>query len=337
MNKVKASHINAAVPHLKCLDKFRTNMRNLATGTEGVVYYGCEKKDVCYAIKIQLLESDNAIGRFNNEVVTQKAFRPMAPTVHTSCVEECQGNTFGVIVMQLIGEELDKYLVAKRTDAELDAVIDGITKIVNFLRKKKFTHGDLALFNIAYLPDREKLIMIDFDISSTKVYRPLVDVLRLLTEWNTKTRSKGTKKMNVQNVAYIIANGIPVWSKLAPISQTSNKDRADAWSTAYDEYYAEIMATNKSKSSTKKNSKKSTKKEIRRSPRLLRDKQIETKKTAKYSKIKKSINKKRLSSKKKSNKKYPKTPQPGKKRKHSKSTKKSTGKKSNKKAKSTER
>lgn len=236
MQKARATTIKNAAEHLQGLDKFRENFRYLATGTAGVVYYGCEKKGKCLAVKVQLLDSKEKVERFERECDNQRAFGAMAPKVHASFIEDYAGNTYGVLVMDLIGEELDKYLVEKRTKAQLDNVIAGLTKIIKFLKKAQVTHGDLALFNIAFSQDHKKLLLIDYDVASTSVHHTAVDILRILTEWDKKTRSKGTKKMHLDNVDYIIAHGIPAWEKAEPVRFVTNQERADEWEKAYQKY-----------------------------------------------------------------------------------------------------
>ena len=323
MQKARATTIKKAAENLPGLDKYRENFRFLATGTAGVVYYGCEKKEKCMAIKVQLLDSKEKVEQFKKECKNQEAFGTMAPKVYASFTEDYAENTFGVLVMDLIGEELDKYLVKKRTNAELDNVITGITKIIKFLKKKKVTHGDLALFNIAFSQDYKKLLLIDYDVASTTIHHTAVDILRILTEWDKKTRSKGTKKMHSDNVDYIIEYGIPKWAETEAVTFVTNQERAGEWEKAYQKYcrVAKVECLpEQEKTEIVKRKLRSTATSRQVKEKKTVTKQSKEKKTVKKQSTKKVLvteKEKKTTKKTKKAKVYPKTPRPDRKRKQS--------------------
>jgi hypothetical protein len=71
------------------------------------------------------------------------------------------------------------------------------------------------------------------------VYRPDVDILRLVVEWYKPQQSRGTKKMRTSNVEYLIEHGLPVWKKLYPPlhkDMGSSSELNKRWVDAYQAY-----------------------------------------------------------------------------------------------------
>lgn len=219
----------------RCLKSYAKDARVLQSGTVGTVVYACKTKtNKCYAVKIQIIANKKERVTFEMEVDNQKKFSPFASHIYEHCVEEIDGVTFGIIVMDLI-QELDSYLMERLSKNDLDKMISGITKSLKFLIKKRYTHGDLALFNIAITPAK-KIIFIDFDRSSTRLYHPLVDILRLSIEWYTTQRSEGTKPLHVSNVKYIQKNGIPEWKKLYILPKLTVREAGALYDNEFETY-----------------------------------------------------------------------------------------------------
>jgi hypothetical protein len=224
---------------IHCLSRYNNRSELLGVGTVGTVFLMCEKKDSsqCHAVKIQLLNSNIERRLFHLERANQFAFSPFAPTIFQHCVQKLPGGReVGVVSMQPIDTELDEYLTKARTSAELRAVVSGITQALKFLVAQRLTHGDLALFNIAYGDGKWQFI--DFDRSSTKIYAPAVDILRLISEWSVSSRSQGTKPIKRSNVKFIKKHGLPAWSALFPEVRipASVGDINMAWEDAYENY-----------------------------------------------------------------------------------------------------
>ena len=176
----------------------------LGVGTVGTVFLSCKKNNTktCAAMKIQLIENKDDETLFKEEIKKQKSFKPYAPTVYDTCIILDKNETkYGIIIMETLGTELDSYLTKKLTTTKLLKVVDDITEILVFCKKNKLTHGDLALFNIAF-NSKNNLVFLDFDRASNKFY-PLVDYLRLHIEMFVKTQSKGTKKLNNDNLKFL--------------------------------------------------------------------------------------------------------------------------------------
>ncbi len=227
------SVITNALPHLKCLSSV-TNLRFLASGTIGTVYYGCEAKNKCYAIKLQLIKTARDQAGFEQEVAAQKAFAPFAPKIRKSCTESVGSHTFGIIMMELV-TTLDEYLSVRRPESELQKVIRGIGKMLQFLQNKEYTHGDLALFNMA-VNQKNKVIMLDFDRSTVQFCHQKLDILRILSEWYSSTQSRNTKKLNKFNVEYMKNNGFPVWLAIDPVPYKTASAIEAAWTIEYNKY-----------------------------------------------------------------------------------------------------
>jgi predicted Ser/Thr protein kinase len=203
----------------------------LGKGEVGTVFYvSKDSKEDCYAVKIELIDSKyNPTFAFNNEVKSQKAFAPYAPHIYVSGIYDLK---IGFIIMDLIDETLDEYLVQQRTPQELDDVIQKIGNALEFLKKKKLTHGDLALFNIGFLKSDRKLVFIDFDRATynTLHYSPCVDKLRLITEFYITAQSKGVKRMHLSNMRYIRSHGFRRWWNLTKVNaKETEKELVNAY------------------------------------------------------------------------------------------------------------
>jgi hypothetical protein len=230
--------IRRYIPKLDCVRAHGDEtMEVLGNGSAGTVFLACE--DVCVAIKIQVLLNKKHMDAFDKEVKNQRAFAPYAPKVLDTCTEKIGKYTFGVIIMELLktDSELDKYLMLKRSKRELNDVIEGLNAALEFTIRKRITHGDLAFFNIAQNA-KGKWIFLDFDRSSTSVFAPHVDYLRLRTELYARLRSTPTKKMNKSNIDYLLKTAIPIWTKLYKYKKKfDNIDTlGEEWEKAYEKY-----------------------------------------------------------------------------------------------------
>jgi hypothetical protein len=217
---------------IKCLEDF-SDFRVVGEGTVGTVLLSCPTSNSCVAIKIQLLEDTYS---FDKEIMNQKAFHPYAPEIYNHCIERISQYTFGIIIMEPIESELDEYLQVKRTQLELKKISDDIASILLFLKEKRITHGDTALFNIACVQGENniKWILIDFDRASTDVYNDHLDIFRLVLEWYDP--SDNTKNINAYNLNWIIQNAIPVWKSL--YSTVNLPDDIDTLVNKWEKYYS---------------------------------------------------------------------------------------------------
>ena len=224
------------IPHMSCLQEYGQVLSVLGNGSSGTVFLVCEEG--CVAIKIQLLVTEKHMNAFTAEIENQRRFAPYAPQVLNACTEKVGQRKFGIIIMELLKTdgELDKYLEPKRSPDELHNVITGITEALAFAMQQRITHGDLALFNIAQKADGT-WIFIDFDRSSTTVFAPHVDYLRLVTELYDIYRSTPTKEMHEDNIKYLLKHAVPVWFSLYDYQGTSNiKHIARMWEVEYEKY-----------------------------------------------------------------------------------------------------
>ena len=217
----------------------------LGHGTSGDVYQVTDKKTKrVAAMKVVHLTNDLSTVYFNNEVNYQKAFYPFAPQIFHHDIIFFKHKQFGIIVMELVEHILDSYLITKKTMSELKYVIFELYEILKDLRGSKGkkqsgkTHGDMAFFNCGFIKrgDEMKLILIDFDRSSTDVYIPEVDVLRIYTELYPRYKSKGTKKMHKDNLK-LLRDYLPrVMSEFITYMPQNAAEADDIWVNAYEKF-----------------------------------------------------------------------------------------------------
>jgi thiamine kinase-like enzyme len=246
-NKMNEKHrteiIEKNLATFDCLSSYMDKPEFIASGSIGSVFKIINTDGDFFAAKIEILSTPEDLQSWNAEVRNQKAFHPFSPKVYSVCTQNIGENKFGVIIMELVGAVLDKYLMDRRSATDLDKIIEGISKCFHFMKEHKLTHGDLALFNIAFTL-QGRLVLIDFDRASTTEYCPEVDILRLITEWFVSQRSKGTKTMCKENVSYIKTHGISKWRSLYDVPDTliNVKNLGQAWELMYKEYRAKVRA-----------------------------------------------------------------------------------------------
>ena len=218
----------------ECLHDWQM-IRELGRGTAGVVYL-VEKDEVRAAAKLQHLSSAKQKDKFTREVKNQIAFHPFAPRVLYHDLEKRDArNWVGVIVMELMEIELDSWLSKKRTVDELQDMTEQVAELGRFCMERRLTHGDLPLFNLARTP-AGRWLAIDFDRSSTTVFRPDVDLYRLQMEILSapKDRSLNTKPLEASNVRWLRKNALVPWEEAWGLRLP--EDVSQAWEDAYEEY-----------------------------------------------------------------------------------------------------
>ena len=240
--KDRTKKILENLKNIECIREYTENMVNpkiLGMGTVGSVILSCNVTNFCVAIKIQLISNPTEKELFKKEVQNQIRFSPYAPEVFKHCIDIYDGNTYGIIVMEQIEKELDQYLVKSKKTDELKTLKTQISDILRFLQEERITHGDLALFNIARVKrgDEFRWILIDFDRSSSSVYNPDVDNLRIVLEWYASIRSDGTKRMLKKNVDWIKKHAIPEWKSIGNTTYPSKVGELNTdWVDSYEEY-----------------------------------------------------------------------------------------------------
>lgn len=220
-----------------CMDDWKIG-ELLGEGTVGKVYRVFRGGTVA-AAKIQILKNAIEVDRFKREVQNQEAFGRYAPEIYLDCVEKRDKNTsFGVIIMELIEIELDNWLSTPRDSTELAHLVEDISSIGKYCMKRKLTHGDLALFNIARTHSG-RWVFIDFDRASTTVFRPEVDIYRLQLEIQSppKDRSMNSKPLNSANVKWLRKNAIAPWQAAWKQPNAFNSSQVSVeWENAYEDY-----------------------------------------------------------------------------------------------------
>lgn len=159
-------------------------VETLGKGTFGKVYYACqnEKKSTCRVVKLIQFNRKYTVAMFETEVYTQDKFHPYAPKVFGSETKIIGKKSYGALLMQKVPQTLDKYISAGLTKENEKKLIDELATMLIWLKDHKYTHGDLALFNIGIRG--KKLMLIDFDRSTVdpKLHSWNVDLFRVLLE-----------------------------------------------------------------------------------------------------------------------------------------------------------
>lgn len=211
----------------------------LGIGTVGTVFLACQKTNSskCAAMKVQVLANQQDRKSFQEELEKQEKFNPYAPKLYEKCIAtDTKGGLFGIIVMEPLGLELDAYLSSKRSTDELNMVGRSIETILRFCHSKKITHGDLALFNIAF-NSQNKLVFLDFDRASSHGYHPEVDFWRLFIELFESTRSNGTKPIHGSNTEYL-KRFLPDWAMALGVAYVpmTPEQGEEVWVEAYTKF-----------------------------------------------------------------------------------------------------
>lgn len=239
-----AQHANRTKQVMDIIDQFPCIKgwkvgKLLGVGTIGTVVMGCKKDGTCAAMKVQVITDDKEMESYRKELENQKAFASFAPEVYGDCIITVDDISYGVIVMQLLGDELDKYLMVERSPKIIDSIGKRISSMLEFMKTNEFTHADTCLYNIAYngTGKDKQLVMLDFDRASTKVYAPEVDTLRLQVEMCRRTQSQNTKYIHPENLK-ALKKFVPDWHAAAGTEKHTGTwyEVDDAWVEAYEKY-----------------------------------------------------------------------------------------------------
>jgi tRNA A-37 threonylcarbamoyl transferase component Bud32 len=210
----------------------------LGIGTIGTVFEACnDKEGTCAAIKMCELTTPEELRTFEQEVRVQTTFASygLGPQVFTNCtVKASTGRFYSVIIMEKMGQELDEYLTPRRSKKQLDHIISQLEILFSLLQKHKITHGDLALFNIAFNKYNE-LKFIDYDRASTSVYDPGTDLYRLQSEFNDPTDTTNTKPVHEYNRVYLLA-AMSRLTHIINVEPTPNQNAGSKWYQHYRTY-----------------------------------------------------------------------------------------------------
>lgn len=235
MAESRTTEILSIADDMKCIQGWRTS-KVLGVGTVGTILLACKKRTECAAVKVQILGNRTEETSFKNELRNQKAFLPYAPEIYDWCITTKGKRKYGAIVMEILGDELDQWLAVKRSDKQLRDVGAQISTILSFMTDREITHGDLALFNMAFVKGTNRLILLDFDRASTKVFNSAVDYLRLHTELYHKTQSRNTKHTLESNLK-VLRDYLPEWAGIAGVARPRTVTTADRlWQDEYEEY-----------------------------------------------------------------------------------------------------
>ena len=206
-HRARAKRIFKQISKFACLKGWIIG-QYLGVGTIGTVFEACnEDGSICAAIKMCELTTADEVRTYEQEVHVQTKFASLniGPRVFDNCTvkDVTSGRYYTVIIMEKMGQELDDYLTSRRTNKELDHIISQLKILFSLLEKNRVTHGDLALFNIAF-DENNTLKFIDYDRASTSVYDPETDIYRLQSEFYDPTDTENTKPIDEYNRLYIL-------------------------------------------------------------------------------------------------------------------------------------
>lgn len=233
----RSQQIQQSIHLFPCMDGW-TPQRLLGEGTVGSVFYICRNADStqCAAAKVQIVTTPDELRGFHEEVRIQQAFYPYAPQVIAQCTVRIASVTYAVIIMELIARELDKFLSVRRTPAELLKVFADMSYAFEFMQQRRYTHGDLALFNIGWSDASERWVLLDFDRASTEVYSPSTDFYRIQMELYKCTNQSDVDVCNM-NMTWLRKNALPKWSELFHLMPMRTAQEAqDKWIDEYQLY-----------------------------------------------------------------------------------------------------
>lgn len=145
---------------------------------------------------------------------TQYKFSPYAPELYTFEIS----NNYAAIVMEYVDQTLADMLHNTRRPSQRykDWVNTNIQELFQFLNKQKYTHGDLAPFNIGIVTrtindDKyERIICLDFDRASTCSihYTPSIDLLGLLVDVRYPEFTEGNYVSYVSTISKVVEKAI---------------------------------------------------------------------------------------------------------------------------------
>ena len=177
----------------------------LAAGETGVVFTAQEVKEENVGfgrrqavIKISKFTEDSSVEPETEHKIQEK-FYPFAPKIYMTRQFKDGEDTYVIIVMEKLGESLLDYLTKERSDEEIDKVIDDLKEYLIFAKRSKLTHGDLALFNLAFRRSNKKLIPFDFDRASSE-YDKFIDVYFLIYNFCHVEGTVGHEKLFQKNL-----------------------------------------------------------------------------------------------------------------------------------------
>lgn len=228
---------------------FKLTNQFLGEGTVGSTFVSCSKMDGTkggkqncqYAAKIQRISGRGQKKMFEKEVSNHNEFGKLVPNVHTHGILKHKRQIFGIIVMDKLSMMLDDYLSKERDETELKKVADQVFGIFSELDRKKFTHGDTALFNIAF-DSSGKIVLFDLDRASTNPehFHKGLDFLRFRTELFKKTQSRGTKvthRNNLQTLRDLTSKwNVPAFYKNDTKKLATAEELDSRWCTMFDKY-----------------------------------------------------------------------------------------------------
>lgn len=107
----------------------------------------------------------------------------------------------GVLIMERIDHRLDEYLTEPRPEDEVVSIAGELMDAVDSIASAQACHGDLALFNVGLV--NKRVVLFDFDDSSTDTSGLVVDATRLFIETFRQTRSDGTAPIDGRNAALL--------------------------------------------------------------------------------------------------------------------------------------
>jgi hypothetical protein len=211
----------------------------LGIGSQGIVFSSIKNgQDV--AVKLIELEKEDHIAIYKHEVASQKMFLPFSPKIFDDGIIKISTKlSYGVIIMEVLGDELDKYLMRKRSKVELKSVESDLVTIFKFMLESRLTHGDMALFNIAKRKSDGHFILLDFDSASDRFFQPEVDIYRMQSEIYNPKENPSLKEMDKSNLKFLLRH-VPNWSKMMGIKKVNNKFSENYWRYNYQEYCKKV-------------------------------------------------------------------------------------------------
>lgn len=155
----------------KCMRGWRIT-KFLGRGAFGYVFGSREVKGKRKgALKIQVQGRTSAIKK---EINAHKQFSKfsLSPTIHDHCVTAKRRRSVFFVNMGRIDTTLERWLESRRSKATINQFVDKFFGILQVMRKKGITHGDMHSGNIGFIFKRQqkpgRIQLLDHGFSSTK-------------------------------------------------------------------------------------------------------------------------------------------------------------------------
>lgn len=194
--------LSAALP-AKCMRGWRIT-KYLGRGAFGYVFASREVKGSKKgALKIQVKGRTSAM---KNEITAHKEFSRLhlSPMIHSHCVTAKHRRSVFFVNMARIDTTLERWLESRRSKAMINLFLDKFFGILEVMRKKGVTHGDMHSGNIGFVYKRQgkpgSIQLLDHGFSSTKGALTELEIVQFVRSMRRAFMPRGHR----QTIDYLV-------------------------------------------------------------------------------------------------------------------------------------